>query len=514
MRCIKKGPSGSFFYENIRMFIVFKNLFAYNGTTIPLYGIQKGGDGMGQAEQVLSNRTIKTSGLKRGLSFVDLWSVGVGALIGGGIFTVIAPAVAQAGPGLFIAFIIAGGVALLSSMSYAEMASIWPYQGASYAYAKFAFEPISKSFGQLVALWCAGLYFLSFAFAAGAVNLGFAGYLSYIFPGVSPSVAAPVISILITLMLLVGINVAGKINTVFSVIQVVALFVIAAIAIFANPTGPFQHATFLPNGWTGVFAATALIAFGQMQVEAVLTLGEEAKNPRRNLPLAQISALVTVVILYVLTGYGVVSAADPAELAASTAPLALAMENVLPGIGAILIAIAALTATGTSTVGCILGSSRMLYAAAREHAAPKIFAEVGKKSGVPVYAVIFTGIIALMATFTSIFGYGKAIGMLVSAAVFANWFMMALMNVALIIVRVKRPELHSSFRYPLNIRNIPVLAIIATIGCLGILTYIDPIPLMIGFSWIVLLTVWYFAYAKKRWMYLDEKSMEKITADR
>lgn len=452
----------------------------------------------------------ESSGLKRGLGFVDLWSVGVGALIGGGIFTVIGPAVAQAGPALFIAFIIAGVVALLSSMSYAEMASIWPYQGASYAYSKFAFEPISRSLGQLIALWCSGLYFISFAFAAGAVNLGFAGYFSFIFPSIPPEVSAPVISILITLLLLVGINVAGKINTIFSIIQVVALFAIAVIAISSNPAGPFQYSELMPNGWSGVFAATALIAFGQMQVEAVLTLGEEAKNPRRNLPLAQLSALVTVVILYIFTGYGATAAASPEDLASSTAPLSLAMENVLPGVGALLIAIAALTATGTSTIGCILGSSRMLYAAARENAVPKIFAKVSKGAGVPTYAVLFTGVIALAATFTSAFGYGKAIGLLVSAAVFANWFMMALMNIALIIVRVKRPDLKPGFRYPINIKNIPVLAILATIGCLGIITYIDLLPLMIGVSWLVLLTVWYFAYAKKRWNYLDEREMELI----
>lgn len=455
----------------------------------------------------------ESSGLKRGLGFVDLWSVGVGALIGGGIFTVIGPAVAQAGPALFIAFIIAGVVALLSSMSYAEMASIWPYQGASYAYAKFAFAPISKSLGQLIALWCSGLYFLSFAFAAGAVNLGFAGYFSFIFPGVDPSISAPIISVLITLLLLFGITATGKINTFFSIIQVLSLFAIAIIAVFSSPAGPFEYSEFMPNGWTGVFAATALIAFGQMQVEAVLTLGEEAKNPRRNLPLAQISALVTVVILYVLTGYGTTAVASPEELANSTAPLSLAMEKVLPGIGAILIAIAALTATGTSTIGCILGSSRMLYAAARERAVPSLFAKVGKSSGVPIYAVIFTGIIALMATFTSAFGYGNAIGMLVSAAVFANWFMMALMNVALIVVRVKRPDLKPKFRYPFNIKNIPVLAVIATIGCIGILMYIEPLPLLIGFGWIVLLTIWYFVYSKKRWEYLDEEEMERIAQE-
>ena len=455
----------------------------------------------------------KTTGLKRGLGFVDLWSVGVGALIGGGIFTVIGPAVAQAGPALFIAFIIAGIVALLSSMSYAEMASIWPYQGASYAYAKFAFAPLSKSLGQLIALWCSGLYFLSFAFAAGAVNLGFAGYFSFIFPRVDPSISAPIISVLITLLLLFGITATGKVNTFFSIIQVLSLFAIAIVAIFANPAGPFESGEFMPNGWTGVFAATALIAFGQMQVEAVLTLGEEAKNPRRNLPLAQISALVTVVILYILTGYGTTAVASPEELANSAAPLSLAMENVLPGIGAVLIAIAALTATGTSTIGCILGSSRMLYAAARERAVPPVFAKVGERSGVPVYAVIFTGIIALMATFTSAFGYSEAIGMLVSAAVFANWFMMALMNVALIVVRVKRPDLKPRFRYPFNIKNIPVLAILATVGCIWILMYIEPLPLLIGFSWILLLTIWYFVYSKKRWDYLDEEEMERIAQE-
>lgn len=466
-----------------------------------------------ESKVVGSNLRPDSFGLKRGLGFVDLWSVGVGALIGGGIFTVIGPAVAQAGPALFIAFIIAGLVALLSSLSYAEMASIWPYQGASYAYSKYAFAPISKTLGKLIALWCAGLYFLSFAFAAGAVNLAFAGYFSFIFPAMSPVIAAPVISILITVLLLLGIQATGKINTFFSIIQVVALFAIAGIAIFSNPLGPFELPTFLPNGWTGVFAATALIAFGQMQIEAVLTLGEEAKNPRRNLPLAQISALVTVLILYVLTGYGVVSAANPIDLANSAAPLALAMENVLPGIGAVLIAIAALTATGTSTIGCILGSSRMLYAAAREKAAPPIFAKVNQKNGAPSLAIIFTGIIALGATLSAALGYADAISTLVSAAVFANWFMMAIMNIALIIVRVTRPDLQPTFKSPISIKNIPILAIIATIGSLWILTFLKPIALIIGFSWIVLLTLWYFFYSHTRWEYLSEEDMEQLTQE-
>ncbi|MCT1902393.1 APC family permease [Oceanobacillus sojae] len=458
---------------------------------------------------VANNST--TSNLKRGLGFVDLWSVGVGALIGGGIFTVIGPAVAEAGPGLFIAFIIAGVVATLSSMSYAELASIWPYQGASYAYSKFAFAPISSHLGKLVALWCAGLYFLSFCFAAGAVNLGFAGYFNFIFPGLPPAIIAPIVSIVITGLLLVGIKATGKVNTFFSIIQVVALFAIAVIAISANPLGPFEYESFLPNGWSGVFAATALIAFGQMQVEAVLTLGEEAKNPKRNLPLAQISALITVVILYIITGYGVVSSADPADLAASSAPLSLAVENVMPGIGAVLIAIAALTATGTSTIGCLLGSSRMLYAGARENAFPSIFAKVGKKSGAPYMAIILTGVIALLTTMTAVMGYAAAISLLVSAAVFANWLMMALMNIALVIVRVTRKDLTPSFRYPVNIRNIPILAILAAVACIWILTYIEPLPLFIGFSWIVLLTIWYFVYSKDRWNLLDEEQMKELT---
>lgn len=454
--------------------------------------------------------TLNSGRLKRGLGFVDLWSIGVGALIGGGIFTVIGPAVAQAGSALFIAFIIAGIVAILSSMSYAELASIWPYQGASYAYSKFAFSAISPDLGKIIALWCAGLYFLSFAFAAGAVNLGFAGYFNFIFPGLSPVIIAPIVSIIITGLLLIGIKATGKVNTFFSVIQVVALFAIALIAIFSNPAGPFQQSDFLPNGWTGVFAATALIAFGQMQVEAVLTLGEEAKNPRRNLPLAQISALITVVVLYVITGYGVVSSTSPDDLAASSAPLSLAVDNVLPGIGAVLIAIAALTATGTSTIGCLLGSSRMLYAGAREKAFPAIFAKIGSKSGVPTTAIIFTGVIALAATLTSAIGYSAAIGLLVGAAVFANWLMMAIINIALVVVRVTRKDLNPSFRYPVNFKNIPILAIVATVACIWILTFIETVPMLIGISWIVFLTIWYFAYAKSRWEFLDEKDMEVI----
>ncbi|WP_453996701.1 APC family permease [Bacillus nitroreducens] len=464
--------------------------------------------------QTSTNHPAIGSGkLSRGLGFVDLWSVGVGALIGGGIFTVIGPAVAQAGPALFIAFLIAGIIAILSSMSYAELASNWPYEGASYAYSKFAFSPIHKDLGRLMALWCSGLYFLSFAFAAGAVNLGFAGYFNFIFPSLSPTIVAPVVSIAITALLLIGIKTTGKINTIFSIIQVIALFAIAIITIFQNPVGPFLHNDFMPNGWTGVFAATALIAFGQMQVEAVLTLGEEAKNPRRNLPLAQISSLVTVVVLYCLTGFGVVSAATPSDLAASTAPLSLAIETVLPGVGAVLIAIAALTATGTSTVGCLLGSSRMLFAAARENAVPAFLAKVSPKTHVPVTATLFTGIIALGTTLMSTMGYGKAISIAVGAAVFANWLMMALMNIALIVVRVKQPHLRPVFRFPVNIKNIPILAIVAAIGSFWILTYIETLPLLIGISWLVLITAFYYLYSKSRWEYLDEKDMETITKE-
>lgn len=459
----------------------------------------------------MSISSMESSGtLRRGLGFVDLWSIGVGALVGGGIFTVIGPAVAEAGPALFIAFLIAGLTALLSSMSYAELASIWPYQGASYAYSKYAFSKISPRLGKLIALWCAGLYFLSFAFAAGAVNLGFAGYLSFIIPGLKPEFVAPFVSIIITGLLLVGIKTTGRINTVFSIIQILALASVAVIMIAINPTGPFQHSSFLPGGWTGVFAATALIAFGQMQVEAVLTLGEEAKNPRRNLPLAQISALVTVVILYVATGYGVVSSVSPAELAASSAPLSTAVDHILPGIGAIIIAIAALTATATSTVGCLLGSSRMLYAGAREKAFPPFFAKIGRNSGVPMNAIIFAGLIALLATLLAISGYSKALTLLVSAAVFANWLMMAIMNIALVVVRVTRKDLNPSFRYPLNIKNIPVLAPITAVACIWILTYIDTTAVIIGCTWLVLLTFWYFLYSEKRWEFLDEEEMEKV----
>ncbi|MFD2829938.1 APC family permease [Corticicoccus populi] len=445
----------------------------------------------------------------RSLGFTDLWSIGVGALVGGGIFTVIAPAISETGPSLFIAFLIAGILAILSSMSYAEMASKWPYQGASYVYSKYAFYPISKDLSKLIALWCSGLYFLSFSFAAGAVNLGFAGYLTVLLPWMPPYISGPLISILITLMLLFGINFTGKINTVLSIIQIVSLLAIAFFTISSNPAGPFTYTDLFTNGIGGLFAAVALIAFGQMQVEAVLTLGEEAKKPKINLPYAQISALITVVVLYVLVGYGVVSSSPIDDLAASAAPLALAIENVLPQYGPFLIAIAALTATATSTIGCLLGASRMLYAAAREHAFPMVFAKLSK-SGIPYNAVLATGILALAATFMSIFGYAEVLNILISAAVFANWFMMILMNIALVIVRKTRPDWDPKFRYPFNIKNVPVLALVASLGCMIIITYVNPIAIAIGIGWLILLTLWYYLYAKKRWNFLSAEDIDNL----
>lgn len=446
----------------------------------------------------------------RSLEFVDLWSIGVGALVGGGIFTVIGPAIIETGPSLFVAFLIAGLIAIFSSMSYAELASNWPYQGASYVYSKYAFYPISKDVSKLIAIQCAGLYFLSFSFAAGAVNLGFAGYLSILLPGIPTYISGPIISIIITTLLLFGINFTGKVNTVLSIIQIVSLLFIAVITIISNPLGPFLHDEFFVNGVTGLFAAVALIAFGQMQVEAVLTLGEEAKKPRVNLPYAQISALITVVILYCLVGYGVVSSTPIQDLADSTAPLALAIENVFPSFGQILIVIAALTATATSTIGCLLGASRMLYAGARERAFPTFFSKLTKK-GIPYNAVLATGLLALLSTFMSIFGYANVLNILISAAVFANWLMMILMNIALIVVRKTRPDLKPHFRYPFNIKNIPVFAIIASVGCAVIITYVNPIAIFIGLTWIIVITIWYFLYARKRWIFLSPEDIEKLS---
>src|SRR5699024_3822335 len=447
--------------------------------------------------------------IKRGLNFIDLWSIGVGALVGGGIFTVIGPALNETGPSLFIAFLIAGLLAIFSSMSYAELASNWPYQGASYVYSKYAFYPISKDLSKLVALWCSGLYFLSFSFAAGAVNLGFAGYLTFLFPNIPAYISGPILSIIITALLLFGISFTGKINSVLSIIQIVSLFIIAFITISNNPSGPFDYSSFFENGITGLLAAVALIAFGQMQVEAVLTMGEEAKKPKVNLPFAQISALVTVVFLYILTGYGVVSSTPIEDLASSSAPLALAVENLMPHYGPILIVIAALTATATSTIGCLLGSSRMLYAGARENAFPLIFAKLSKNV-VPYMDGLGTRGIALTATFASLFGYAAVLNILMSAAGFANSFMMILLNIALHIVRKQRPDLKPKFRYPININNIPVLAIVAIIGCLIIITYINLIAIFIGIVWLLLLTVWYFIYARKCWNFLTSEVMENI----
>ncbi|CAD2072276.1 APC family permease [Phocicoccus pinnipedialis] len=394
-------------------------------------------------------------------------------------------------------------------MSYAELASYWPYQGASYVYAKYAFYPVSRDLAKLIALQCSGLYFLSFSFAAGEVNLGFAGYLSVLIPSVPTYITGPSVSIVITVMLLFGVNFTGKVNTLLSIIQILSLFLIAVLTISVSPFGPFMTTEFLAHGFSGLLAAVALIAFGQMQVEAVLTLGEEAKRPRINLPRAQISALVTVVILYVLVGYGVVSSTPVNDLAESVAPLALAVENIFPSFGKILIVIAALTATVTSTIGCLLGSSRMLYAGAREHAFPLFFGKL-TKNGVPYTAVLASGVLALVATLMSVFGYASVLNILISAAVFSNWLMMILMNIALIIVRKTRPDLKPNFRYPLNIKNIPIMAVIAIVGCIIVITFVNPIAIGIGLIWMILITIWYFVYARKNWNFLTPEDIENL----
>ena len=333
------------------------------------------------------DRSVLASDLRRDLRLLEAVAVGLGAIIGAGIFVVTGVAAGVAGPAFLVGLVIAGGVATCNALSSAQLAATYPQSGGTYEYGYRVLHPWLG----FVAGW---MFLISKLAAGGTVAIGFAGYLNALIPAIPERPAAVGIVVLLTAINLIGIRKTGRLNIAIVAISLATLsyFVVGGLpAIDIANLRPFA-----PQGWRGAAESAALLFFAYTGYARLATLGEEVSDPKNTIPKAIMLALGIAILLYMLVALVAVGGAGAEAMAATASPLERAAQAFpLPGV-ALAVAIGATTAMLGVLLSQILGISRMLFAMARRHDLPGFLAHVHPRFEVPDRGILLTGLAAIV----------------------------------------------------------------------------------------------------------------------
>ncbi len=473
-------------------------------------------------DQVLA--TAEKKSLHRSLGPVQLTLLGIGGVIGTGIFVLTAEAAQKAGPGMMMSFIIAGAVSAVAALCYAELASMVPVSGSAYTYSYAVL-------GELVAWLVGWALILEYAVAASAVAVGWSGYIVGLlaqihivippalatgyFTGGGVNLLAVFISMVITVLLVIGTKESANVNAVLVTIKLVALGAFIALAVPVMKMGNFHP--FAPNGWgtVGVVGAASSIFFAYVGFDAVSTAAEETKNPQRNLPIGLIASLSICTILYLLVAAGAIGSygaqpvfgphgeqLEPGSMALTQACASFANEPLVcshealahvlrsinhPMVGNLL-GLAAGLALPTVILMMMFGQTRIFFVMSRDGLLPEVLSRVHDRFRTPHVVTWITGVgVAFAAAFFPV-------GYLADISNSGTLFAFAVVSIAVLVLRYKAPERARPFRTPF----IWFFAPVSALGCL-ILFFFLPKPAMILFPvWSAAGLVIYFAYGYRK----------------
>jgi amino acid transporter len=383
-------------------------------------------------------------GLRRTLGLGSLTFYGVGLILGAGIYSILGEAAGIAGEALWQAFLLGSLAALLTGLSYAELATMFPRAGAEYVYMREAWPGVAWIAGALgwvlVVAGCA---------TTATVALAFAGYTS-LFLSLSPWLVAAALVLAAVALNVVGVQEASWVNIAFTLVEAGGL--VAVIA--AGMRNPHFGEAFRVAPHPGVLGGAALIFFAYLGFEDIANLAEEAKHPARDIPRAIGIAVAVSTLLYVLVASASVTLLDPVRLAQSPSPLADVMRAGAPQLAGAVGGVA-LFATANTALITVTAASRLVYALARGGDAPPVFGRTLAARQTPAAAIVFAGGCAL--AFLPLGG----VGFVGSVASLLALLAFAVVNAALVRLRFVHPEAARPFRVPLQIGRVPVLAVLA-----------------------------------------------------
>ena len=455
-------------------------------------------------------------GLKRALGAFDLVMLGIGAIIGTGIFVLTGQAAAaNAGPAVCLSFIVAGIASAFAGLCYAEMASMIPVAGSAYTYAY-------ATMGELIA-WIIGWdLILEYLVGAAAVSVGWSGYTveflkhfgihlpkkltsaPYLWDEAaqqfyrSPDLAiinlpAFLITLFVTWILVVGVKESARFNAVIVVVKViVVLAFIVAAAPFVHPENwtpfiPENTGTFGQFGISGIFRGAATVFFAYIGFDAVSTAAQETKNPQKDMPIGILGSLVVCTGLYILVSLILTGVVHYTQLGV---PHPIAVGIKATGIRWLELAVEVGAIAGLSSVMVVMmmGQPRVFFSMAQDGLFPRFAAKVHPVYGTPWITTIITGLICAVA------GGLLPIGILAELCSIGTLFAFVLVCLGVMILRLKRPDIQRSFEVPFGPYLIPIAGVLCSGGLMGFATLASLKRLAI---WMVIGLVFYFLYGAK-----------------
>ncbi|MBI5105560.1 MAG: amino acid permease [Solirubrobacterales bacterium] len=416
-------------------------------------------------------------GLRRAVGALSLTAMGLGAIIGTGIFVIIGEAIGIAGPAIVLSFALAGVTCVFSALSYSELASTIPVSGSAYTYSY-------ATLGELVA-WIIGWdLILEYGVSVAAVAVGWGGYLQSLLDslfGISlpDSIAGPpgdggtfnlpavFLVLAVTALLCVGVRESARTNAgmVLFKVGVLIFFIIIGLAtLLGGDGGKGGFSPFAEHGTSGVVDAAALIFFAYIGFDAVSTSGEEAEKPQRDLPRAIVGSLLIATLVYIAVSLVTVGLAPADKLAGSEAPLADALE-IGGGYGAWaadILSVGALVAITSVVLTVLYGQTRIMFAMTRDGLLPRAWGKLSaRRTPVRITAAFGLGI-AVLAAFVPLTEIAKLVNI-------GTLFAFLLVNIGVIVLRRTQPDLERGFRVPF----VPVFPLIGSALCIYLMTKLE-----------------------------------------
>jgi basic amino acid/polyamine antiporter, APA family len=452
----------------------------------------------------------KGASLKKDLGAFDLTMLGIGAIIGTGIFVLTGVAAStHAGPALIISFILSGLACVFAALCYAEFASSVPVSGSAYTYSY-------ATFGELMA-WVLGWdLILEYGVASSAVASGWSGYFQGLIGGFgihlpkaltsayNPAegtfidLPAILIVLFIAVLLTQGVKKSAKFNTIMVIIKIAVVLLFIAVGVWY--VEPANWTPFMPFGFDGVAVGAATVFFAYIGFDAVSTAAEEVKNPKRDMPIGIIASLAVCTVLYIVVSAILTGIVPYTELNVKN-PVAFALNYINQDWVAGFISLGAITGITTVLLVMLYGQTRLFYAISRDGLLPKVFSKVNEKTQTPM---VNTWVVATMVAF---FAGVIPLGKLAELTNIGTLFAFIVVSLGVLVLRKTQPNLKRAFKVPF----VPVIPILAILFC-GYLSLQLPPTTWITFAiWIAIGLIVYFLYGRRNSKLNDADKKEEQT---
>jgi len=437
------------------------------------------------------------AGLKKTLGALDLTFLGVGAIIGTGIFVLTGTGAVQAGPALMMSFILAAIACGLAALAYAEFSSTIPVAGSIYTYSY-------ATLGELAA-WVIGWdLMLEYGLATSAVSVGWSGYLQSLLsgfgvglptmftaaPGAVPgqftlfNLPAFLVMMAITALLSIGIKESARVNNVMVAIKVAVVLMVIGVGVFH--VTPTNWHPFMPNGWNGVFGAAAVMFFAFIGFDSVSSAAEEVKNPKRDLPIGIISSLAVCAVLYVAVAAVVTGIVPAAQFANISHPVSYALQVAGQTWVAGFIDLGAVLGMLTVILVMSYGQTRIIYAMSRDGLLPARLSKVHPKFGTPYFTTWLVGL------FFGLIGALVPLNVLAELINIGTLAAFSMVSIAVLILRRTHPDLPRAFRCP----GVPVVPVLAVAACLFLMLNLQAVTWIAFAAWLAIGLAIYFSYSR------------------